>query len=68
MKRKIHCEICGVQIPSERLKILPDTTFCVKCSQIKPYSESEALGFNDPENQEQNGLDIEDLEDSENEF
>ncbi|MCJ7813361.1 TraR/DksA C4-type zinc finger protein [bacterium] len=68
MKRKIRCEICGAEIPSERLEILPDTPFCVKCSQIKPYSEAEALGFNNPEDQQQNGSDMEDFEDNENEF
>lgn len=26
------CEKCGVQIPEERLKIMPETTHCVRCA------------------------------------
>ena len=29
------CEVCGVRIPKARLKVLPDTTTCVKCSKEK---------------------------------
>ncbi|MBN2030415.1 TraR/DksA C4-type zinc finger protein [bacterium] len=68
MKRKIYCEICGALIPPERLEALPGTTSCVKCSQTKPYSEAEALGILDPEDLEENRLNVEDFEDSENEL
>lgn len=66
MKRRVNCEICGAVIPPERLEVLPETTSCVKCSQTKPYSEVEALGIYDSEDQEQNRLNVEDFEDSEN--
>jgi RNA polymerase-binding transcription factor DksA len=26
------CEKCGVHIPEERLEIMPETTFCVRCA------------------------------------
>jgi len=29
------CRYCGVEIPSARLKALPDTRICVKCSEAK---------------------------------
>ena len=29
------CGFCGVEIPQARLKALPDTRICVKCSQGK---------------------------------
>lgn len=29
------CIKCKVQIPKERLEILPDTNTCVKCSSVK---------------------------------
>jgi RNA polymerase-binding transcription factor DksA len=29
------CRFCGVEIPQARLKALPDTRICVKCSQSK---------------------------------
>jgi len=45
MKSEETCEICGALIPRERLEILPETRHCVKCSQAKPYSTEEALGF-----------------------
>lgn len=45
MKNKVTCEICGIVIPPERLEILPETRHCVQCSQAKPYSTEEALGF-----------------------
>jgi hypothetical protein len=44
MKKNV-CEICNQQIPKERLEILPDTKTCVKCSQIKRYTESDIFGF-----------------------
>lgn len=31
-KRVVKCEVCGRAIPAVRLELLPDTTFCVKCS------------------------------------
>jgi hypothetical protein len=32
----MECLECGKPIPKERLKVLPNTTTCVKCSQEKP--------------------------------
>jgi hypothetical protein len=32
----MQCEECGKPIPKERLKALPNTTTCVKCSHAKP--------------------------------
>lgn len=32
---KIKCSECGKPIPQERLKILPETTTCVKCSKVE---------------------------------
>jgi len=29
------CRFCGVEIPQARLKALPDTRICVKCSEAK---------------------------------
>lgn len=29
---KMKCEECGTKIPQERLKILPNTKYCIKCS------------------------------------
>ncbi|MGZ5917781.1 MAG: TraR/DksA C4-type zinc finger protein [Methyloceanibacter sp.] len=29
------CRFCGVEIPQARLKALPDTRICVKCSESK---------------------------------
>lgn len=46
MQNKVKCEVCGKVIPVERLEILPETTRCVACSQITPYSADEALGPN----------------------
>lgn len=28
----MKCEECGTKIPQERLKILPNTKYCIKCS------------------------------------
>jgi hypothetical protein len=28
-----YCRICEVEIPVERLELMPDTLVCVKCSQ-----------------------------------
>ena len=28
-----NCRICGVEIPAERLEVIPDTLVCVQCSQ-----------------------------------
>lgn len=41
--KKVLCESCGTVIPPERIKILPETKTCVKCSQTRPYSRAEAL-------------------------
>lgn len=30
------CEDCGEQIPEERLEVLPNTKYCVKCSENHP--------------------------------
>jgi hypothetical protein len=29
----MNCSECGVEIPQERLEVLPDTETCVKCSK-----------------------------------
>jgi len=62
--KKVFCEICGAEIPPERLKILPDTRTCVKCSQTKPYSEAEILGGIMAEEEQENRLNMEDFEDT----
>jgi hypothetical protein len=31
----MNCEECGKPIPKRRLKALPDTKTCVKCSQVQ---------------------------------
>ena len=28
-----YCRRCGVEIPAARLKVIPDTLVCVKCSE-----------------------------------
>ncbi len=28
-----RCSVCGVEIPPERLEVIPDTWVCVRCSQ-----------------------------------
>jgi len=66
MNKKILCEVCGAEIPPQRLKILPDTTTCVKCSQTKPYSVVDVLGFDVSQEQERNRVNIEDFEESDN--
>ena len=45
MSDKIICEFCGRVIPPERLRILPGTRCCVRCSDTIPYSEEDMLGF-----------------------
>lgn len=45
MTEKRLCEVCGEAIPKERIRILPDTTTCVKCSQTQPYSRAEAMSM-----------------------
>jgi hypothetical protein len=67
-KKKVLCEFCGAEIPSERLEILPDTTTCVQCSQTKPYSEAQIIGLGSDEDSEQNRLNAEDFEDAETDF
>jgi len=61
--KKVFCEICGAEIPPERLKILPDTRTCVKCSETKPYSKAEILGDVMAEEEQENRLNMEDFED-----
>lgn len=58
---KVFCEFCGVEIPPERLEILPDTTTCVRCSQTQPYSEAEVIGLATGA-EEENRINFEDLE------
>ncbi len=33
MKDPGRCRVCGVEIPPERLEVIPDTLVCVRCSQ-----------------------------------
>lgn len=33
------CERCGKLIPRERRELLPDTTTCVQCSDVKARTE-----------------------------
>lgn len=63
-KKKVICEFCGKEIPAARLKILPDTSTCVECSQTKPYSESDVLSSDVSKVQEENKLNLEDFEDN----
>jgi hypothetical protein len=63
-KKKVHCEFCGKEIPLARLKILPDTTTCVQCSQTQPYSESDILSSDISKSQEENKMNLEDFEES----
>ena len=62
--QKVHCEFCGEAIPSERLEILPETTTCVKCSQIQPYSEAEINSLQNIESDEPTKLDTEEYEEN----
>ncbi len=32
----MHCANCGQKIPAERLEILPNTLYCVKCAGLFP--------------------------------
>ena len=61
---KVLCDICGKEIPPERLEILPDTTTCVKCSQTKPYSSEDLLGLNIAEEELPDGINMEDYDES----
>jgi RNA polymerase-binding transcription factor DksA len=36
-----RCSECDAPIPYERLRVLPDTTTCVKCSRVKPRTEED---------------------------
>ncbi len=29
------CEVCGQEIDAERLAVLPHTTLCIKCAQVR---------------------------------
>jgi len=31
------CINCGVEIPSARLEVIPETKTCVNCSEVQPY-------------------------------
>ena len=62
MMKKVYCEFCGIQVPSARLKVLPETTTCVKCSQTEKYSEAEIIGPNGSDDLERNRLNIEDFD------
>lgn len=33
----MRCSHCSKEIPPARLEILPETTTCVECSEVKPY-------------------------------
>jgi RNA polymerase-binding transcription factor DksA len=66
LKRKVLCEFCGEEIPSERIDILPDTTTCVQCSQTKPYSEAQIIGLNGED--AENRLNVEDFEEADTDF
>lgn len=54
------CINCGLPIPEERLKLLPKTQVCVKCSGQKRYigypvfahKTAPEVVFTDPDNQE----------------
>jgi len=60
---KVLCEFCGKAIPAARLKALPDTTTCVKCSQTEPYSREEILGLDVSEDSERANMNLEDYDD-----
>jgi len=32
----MDCVVCKAEIPPQRLKILPNTRVCVKCSNVQP--------------------------------
>ena len=56
----MNCVKCGDPISERRLRILPNTTTCVKCSKVKPvvgfkvYSHkcTSDVVFVDPDNKE----------------
>lgn len=33
----MYCKVCNKEIPAARLEVLPETTTCVGCSEVKPY-------------------------------
>jgi RNA polymerase-binding transcription factor DksA len=35
----MKCEECGKEIPAARLEALPNTTVCVKCSNVSKINE-----------------------------
>lgn len=35
-----YCEVCGIQIPEERLEVLPETNTCILCSHVEPKTEA----------------------------
>ena len=36
-----YCEVCNGRIPPERLRLLPGTRRCVRCSTERPYTEED---------------------------
>lgn len=40
---KVECVKCGKPISSERLKYLPSTVWCVKCSEEKPRDDADNI-------------------------
>ena len=38
------CKGCGKEIPEARLEALPDTTTCVRCSDVQAYRADGRLG------------------------
>ena len=39
-----YCLACGRPIPQARLKVLPDTSTCVKCASVERYSSRDVPG------------------------
>lgn len=36
-----HCELCDKRIPPERLRLLPETRRCVRCSDARPLTDAD---------------------------
>lgn len=50
MESKARCEVCDAVIPQQRLRVLPHTTTCVRCSRVFGYTEDDVdLVGSDPE-------------------
>lgn len=43
------CIECGRKIPVERLAMLPETWTCVRCSDVRPYTEDDFLMDGQPD-------------------